>query len=328
MTAQPLQVKFVEGGDEGLIEILSVPFGGPLPGGIAGKDWSGEYFSPRTNLHLDMFPGPAKPLLYDHGTSELIGWDLIGKALSDTIHQDDLGWWVQAQLDRHGRYYSALKALIDKQALYGSTGAPSALVRKAADGEILDWPWFEQTLTPIPCNILSRVQPAMAKKHYEAAGLAFPALGGSDGAAFPATAAAIARATAAARRLNDLLTKAGGYNPQQNDVGASGAAEFAFVDKDGRGHLPIGDAAHVRAALARFDQTQFPDDATKAKAKAKILAAAKKFGIDVAGADGEKMATFDTKAGQVLNKTNLAHVQSIHDHAKSMAASMGADACK
>jgi hypothetical protein len=274
--AQPLQIKAVEGSDD-RYKILSIPFSGPL----SGKDFAGEYFSPRTNLHPEIFPGD-RPMLYDHGVDPLLQHTIIGRTNAKTMEQDDLGWWVEAQLDRHGRYFKALKALMDKGALYGSTSAPTALVKKAADGEILDWPVFEQTLTPI----------------------------------------------AAANGLAGVLSKASGYNIHDNSVGAQ-PHEFAYIDKDGRGHLPIPDAAHVRAALARFDQEQFPDEATKRKAYAAILAAAKKFGVTVSDDAGEKSARgWEAKAGQVLNKANLAHVQSIHDHAKSMAASMGADACK
>ena len=45
-------------------------------------------------------------------------------------------------------------------------------------------------------------------------------------------------------------------------------------------HLPINDAAHVRNALARLDQTDISEEAKKAALK-KIKAAAKKFGIKV-----------------------------------------------
>ena len=40
------------------------------------------------------------------------------------------------------------------------------------------------------------------------------------------------------------------------------ASAFAYVDAHGRRRLPIHDAAHVRNALARFDQTVFDDLAT------------------------------------------------------------------
>ena len=57
------------------------------------------------------------------------------------------------------------------------------------------------------------------------------------------------------------------------------ASAFAYVDAAGRRRLPIHDAAHVRNALARFDQTVFDGDAARETARKRLLAAAKKYGI-------------------------------------------------
>ena len=57
---------------------------------------------------------------------------------------------------------------------------------------------------------------------------------------------------------------------------------FAYVDKEGGEHLPIHDADHVRNAIARFNQTAFESVAAKEKARRKVLAAAKRHGIEVA----------------------------------------------
>jgi hypothetical protein len=54
---------------------------------------------------------------------------------------------------------------------------------------------------------------------------------------------------------------------------------FAYVDSKGRRRLPIHDEAHVRNALARFDQTRFEDDAARERARKRLLTAAKKYGI-------------------------------------------------
>ena len=54
---------------------------------------------------------------------------------------------------------------------------------------------------------------------------------------------------------------------------------FAYVDRQGRRRLPIHDAAHVRNALARFGQVTFDDDDARERARARLLRAAKKFGI-------------------------------------------------
>jgi hypothetical protein len=65
---------------------------------------------------------------------------------------------------------------------------------------------------------------------------------------------------------------------ERNDLPDSA---FAFP---GRRAEPLTDAAHVRNALARFDQVQDVDDTDRDLAFANILAAAKHYGVDV----GEK----------------------------------------
>lgn len=57
--------------------------------------------------------------------------------------------------------------------------------------------------------------------------------------------------------------------------------QFAYVDSTGGEHLPIHDEAHVRNAIARFNQTEFESAAAKERARRKILAAAKRFDIEV-----------------------------------------------
>jgi class 3 adenylate cyclase len=54
---------------------------------------------------------------------------------------------------------------------------------------------------------------------------------------------------------------------------------FAYVDSQGKRRLPIHDAAHVRNALARFNQVSFEDDAARDRARNRLLNAAKKHGI-------------------------------------------------
>jgi len=60
---------------------------------------------------------------------------------------------------------------------------------------------------------------------------------------------------------------------------------FAYVDGEGGEHLPIHDEEHVRNAIARFNQTRFESAAAKEKARRKVLAAAKRYGIEVAKND-------------------------------------------
>jgi uncharacterized protein len=92
-------------------------------------------------------------------------------------------------------------------------------------------------------------------------------------------------------RLHDVLTRSarrsasGTIRTKRVDGKDLPASAFAFVgdpDKTETWKLPIHDADHVRNALARFDQTEGLGD-KKAAVKAKIMAAAKKFGIDASG---------------------------------------------
>jgi hypothetical protein len=62
-------------------------------------------------------------------------------------------------------------------------------------------------------------------------------------------------------------------------------SQFAYVDSEGEGHLPIHDESHVRNALARFNQTSFQSDTAKDQARRKILRAAKRYGIEVSEDD-------------------------------------------
>jgi class 3 adenylate cyclase len=54
---------------------------------------------------------------------------------------------------------------------------------------------------------------------------------------------------------------------------------FAYVDSRGRRRLPIHDESHVRNALSRFERVSFEDDAARERARKRLLAAAKKYGI-------------------------------------------------
>ena len=69
------------------------------------------------------------------------------------------------------------------------------------------------------------------------------------------------------------------------------SAAFAYVDSKGRRRLPIHDEAHVRNALARFNQTKFEDDAARERARKRLLTAAKKYGIVPIGFIAGQLAT-------------------------------------
>jgi len=62
--------------------------------------------------------------------------------------------------------------------------------------------------------------------------------------------------------------------------------EFAFPDERKE---PLGDAAHVRNAVARFDQVEGVTDAERDQAWKRILAAARKFDVDISADDWREL---------------------------------------
>ncbi len=65
-------------------------------------------------------------------------------------------------------------------------------------------------------------------------------------------------------------------------------SDFAYIDRDGDRHLPISDETHVRNAMARWNQTDFDTKQGKEEARKKIVAAARKHGIEID--DNDKIA--------------------------------------
>ena len=49
------------------------------------------------------------------------------------------------------------------------------------------------------------------------------------------------------------------------------SSAFAYVDSRGRRRLPIHDKAHVRNALARFNQVGFESDEARERARTRLI---------------------------------------------------------
>src|SRR5271157_2076311 len=162
----PMAVKFVNE-EEGIIEALAVPYGGPFE----GKDIQGEYFTKDTDLCEAWFPG-GRPILYQHGLDPEIKADVVGHDTA-IIKKDD-GRWIQGQLNKSYKYWEALKALIKAGKLYLSSSSVPHLVTKALDGAITRWPWVETSLTPTPANPLAVISVLKAIEDLEALGMDIP----------------------------------------------------------------------------------------------------------------------------------------------------------
>ena len=154
-------------------KVLAIPFGGPFE----GKDWDGEYFSPRTDIKPDWFD--RRPLVWHHNLDATMKADPVLGTADDTELEND-GWWSTIWLDRSHQYWAQVDQMLRGGKVYGSSGSLPNFVRTDhKTGEILVWPYIEQTLTPTPANPYARVVPAKAITHFEEAGLLLsPALRG------------------------------------------------------------------------------------------------------------------------------------------------------
>lgn len=156
--------------DDNHFRLLAIPFGGP----IKGRDLDGEYFTRRTDIKPDWFS--ERPVLWHHGQDALLTDTVIGKAILDPEPEDD-GWWVDVWLNHGERRVSLVKRLAERAPLFGSSGTIGYLKKAAPTGEILVWPYVEQTLTTSPQNTFSVVKPAKAVlDHFIEADLATGAL--------------------------------------------------------------------------------------------------------------------------------------------------------
>lgn len=153
--------------------VLAIPFGGPFE----GKDFDAEFFSPRTDIKADWFD--RRPLVWHHARDGMMKADPVLGTADDTTLEED-GWWSTVWLDRSHQYWAEVDKLLRAGKLYGSSGSlPSFVKTDPKSGEILVWPYIEQTLTPTPANPYARVVPAKAIDHFDEAGLLLsPALRG------------------------------------------------------------------------------------------------------------------------------------------------------
>lgn len=109
-----------------------------------GRDLEGETFEKDTDLMLDLVP--EKPLMYDHGLDVK---NFLGKVLS--TEPDDIGVWVESEIDRHKEYAGEVLRLVEKGVLGYSSGSVGHLVERLGN-VIKRWPVVEFSLTPTPAE--------------------------------------------------------------------------------------------------------------------------------------------------------------------------------
>jgi HK97 family phage major capsid protein len=129
---------------QGAIEGYLITFGGPQD-----TDLERQFFSPETQFHLDWFD--RHPALYHHGLDSQVGLGPIGYIKS--YQADDLGLWVQAQLEMHDKYAQAVYDMIQARDFGWSSGSVEHLVQVDPNGLIRRWPVIEGSATPTPAQV-------------------------------------------------------------------------------------------------------------------------------------------------------------------------------
>lgn len=130
-------------GDTGIIEGMLITFTDANQ-----RDLTGEYFDKSTDLHIPDYDPNGLRVLYHHGLDETLGVKTIGKVIKAKI--DDVGVWIQAQLDLRDKYEKAVYELARSGKLGWSSGAlPQSVRVNRKDGHIDSWAMIEASATPL-----------------------------------------------------------------------------------------------------------------------------------------------------------------------------------
>jgi len=114
---------------------------------FGGVDLEGETFTKDTDFNLTLVPN--KPVFYDHTQNDSVKTFQLGTAID--VKMDDMGLWVEAELQKANEYTEAVMKLVEKGALGWSSGSIGHLARR--DGNIIkSWPIVEFSLTPTPAE--------------------------------------------------------------------------------------------------------------------------------------------------------------------------------
>lgn len=272
----------------------------PITKSIENIDGSRTVFGVMSDETLDL-----DQQIIDYGWLKSAAPDWFGKWANIREQHAPIAIGKGQTLDLNDQDHAAILAskIVDEQAvrkvdegiLSGySVGIKDARVvhdTAAPNGRIVGGKLVEVSLVDHPANESCKVSVVKAAKSGElevANGIAKVAQGDVDKLADPDS------------RKAPLSTSA------QNDLPDS---DFAYIEPGGKvvdgkteprskRHFPVNDAAHVRNALARLSQSPFGS-----KAKAKVMAAAKKFGIDASDGDGKAATPDVTKDMQIPTLT-------------------------
>lgn len=113
-------------------------------------DLINEFFTPETDFWLGTWP--RMPVLYHHGYNPKLTGRRSVVGQWDTFKPDDIGLWVEGELEKAHAYREAIDQLIGEKSLWLSSAAlpRDGCIVVADNGHIKSWPIVEVSLTPTP----------------------------------------------------------------------------------------------------------------------------------------------------------------------------------
>ena len=109
-------------------------------------DLTGDHFTSET----DFGDATKSAVLYQHGMDETLKRRKIGDG---ELRKDDVGVWIEAQLNLRDEYEKAIYELAKKGKLGWSSGTAGHLVERNKSGKILSWHLgLDASLTPTPAE--------------------------------------------------------------------------------------------------------------------------------------------------------------------------------
>lgn len=116
---------------------------------FGGVDLVGDSFSKETDFWFDRIT-ETPMILFHHGKDDTLKRLVVGHVTKKKL--DDIGLWIEAQIDNAKQYAAAIRELVGKDFIGWSSGAVPHLVERTTDKKILSWPIAEFSLTPTPAE--------------------------------------------------------------------------------------------------------------------------------------------------------------------------------
>lgn len=141
---------------------------------FGGKDAFGEYFTKKTAIESAYTKTGVLHVDFEHGFDpDNTGMDkneVLGYVDWKTARVDDNGVFVERVLNRQAKYMNYIEELIEAGVMGNSSQAVSGKTRRAAGGEIVEWPLMRDSLTVAPAEprMLSSNVIRAAKSLYQA----------------------------------------------------------------------------------------------------------------------------------------------------------------